>query len=361
MPPSDPLKPTGRGSHINPPNRFGLPAYEADLEHVAQDADYLDSLRNVRTEYLPDDSRSIVTENDSPDVGFRYSINPYRGCQHGCSYCYARPTHEYLGLSAGLDFETKIFVKEAAPDLFRDFLCRDAWLPEVIALSGVTDPYQPIERQRQLTRGCLAVAAEARQPMALITKNALVLRDLDLLRDLAEDHLVHVNMSVTTLDAELARSMEPRTSAPAARLRAIRGLSEAGIPVRVLVAPVIPGLNDHEIPTILTAAKEAGAASAGYVLLRLPLTVAPVFLEWLEREQPSRAQRVIERIRSSRDGQLNCSAWGTRMTGTGVIAEQIGRMFRVFVARHGLDGGLPPYDCTHFRPPRPRSGQGRLF
>jgi DNA repair photolyase len=361
MPDTDPPTPKARGSHVNPPNRFDTQHRETDLEHVAQDADYLDDLRNLHTEYLPDTSRSIVTENDSPDVGFRYSINPYRGCSHGCGYCYARPSHEYLGLSAGLDFETKIFVKEAAPDLFRDFLCRDAWVPEAIALSGITDAYQPVERHYQLTRRCLEVAVEARQPMSIITKNALVLRDLDLLRDLARDNLVHVNVSVTTLDAELARSMEPRTSTPAARLRAVKELAEAGIPVRVLTAPIIPGLNDHEIPTILAAAKEAGAGAAGYVLLRLPLTVAPVFLEWLQREQPLKAQRVEERIRAARGGKLNTSEWGTRMTGTAEIAEQIAALFRVFTRKYGLDGGLPPYDCSRFRPPRPRSGQGRLF
>jgi DNA repair photolyase len=351
----------GRGAQVNPPNRFGGPHYEPDLEQVEGDADYLDSLRHPPTQYLPDHTRSIVTENTSPDVGFRYSINPYRGCAHGCAYCYARPTHEYLGFSAGLDFETKILVKEAAPELFREFLARDGWQPEPIALSGVTDCYQPAERRFRLTRGCLEVAAEARQPMSIITKNALVLRDLDLLRQMAAARLVRVCLSVTTLDAELARAMEPRTSTPAARLRAMKALADAGVPVCVLVAPVIPGLNDSEIPAILAAAREAGALSVGYVLLRLPLAVAPVFRDWLERTLPDCKEKIEGRIRSARGGKLNEAVFGQRMRGSGVLAEQIREMFHLFVKRHGLDGELPPYDCTLFRPPLPRSGQGRLF
>jgi DNA repair photolyase len=345
----------GRGSQINPPNRFGGPWYEADFEQVEHDEDYLTSLRNRPTEYIPDNSRSIVTENNSPDVGFRFSINPYRGCAHGCSYCYARPYHEYLGWNAGLDFETKILVKEKAPQLFREFLGRDSWQPEPIAMSGVTDCYQPAERQYRLTRGCLEVAAEARQPIGIITKNALVLRDLDILGGMAAARLVHVNLSITTLDADLARSMEPRTSTPAARLRAVQELTEAGVPVRVMVAPVIPGLNEAEIPAILKAAQAAGAQGAGYVLLRLPLTVAPVFREWLERTQPARVTKIEGRIRSARDGKLNDAEFGTRMCGTGAMAKQIGEMFGLFAKRFGLDGALPPYDCSRFRSP------GRLF
>jgi DNA repair photolyase len=353
--------PAGRGSHLNPPNRFGGPVTIPDLEQVEHDAEYLASLNVLPTEYFPDHSRTIVTENDSPDVGFRFSVNPYRGCLHGCAYCYARPTHEYLGLNAGLDFETKLFVKHDAPDLFRDFLARDTWQPEVVALSGVTDPYQPVERELRLTRGCLEVAAEAQQPISIITKNALVLRDLDILAALAANRLVHANISVTTLDPALARSMEPRTSTPAARLRAVGELRRAGIPVRVLLAPVIPGLNDSEIPAILEAAAQAGAQEAAFIMLRLPLTVAPVFLEWLERTQPDRAGRIEGRIREVRGGKLNDSEFGRRMRGTGELAEQIGSLFHLFAKKHGLDGDLPPYDCTRFRPPRPRSGQLYLF
>jgi DNA repair photolyase len=359
--PSELPRAKGRGSQINPPTRFGLPYHVPDLEHVEHDEDYLASLHNRPTEYFPDNSKTIVTENDSPDVGFRYSINPYRGCSHGCSYCYARPYHEFLDLNAGLDFETKIFVKEKAPALFREFLCRADWQPEVIGMSGVTDCYQPAERHFRVTRGCLEVAVEARQPMGIITKNALVLRDLDLLRDLAADNLVHVNVSITTLNAELARSMEPRTSTPEAKLRAIETLAAAGIPVRVMVAPIIPGLTDSEIPAVLTAAKAAGARDAGYTMLRLPFSVKPVFLEWLEREQPAKKDRIEARIRSVRDGKLNESQFGKRMRGAGEMAEQIRSLFKLFKKKCGLDGGLPEYDCGRFRAPREGTGQGRLF
>jgi DNA repair photolyase len=351
----------GRGSQLDPPNRFGGPLHVLDLEQVEHDEEYMESLRRRPTEYLPDRSRSIVTENDSPDVGFRYSLNPYRGCSHGCSYCYARPTHEFLGLNAGLDFETKILVKEDAPRLFREFLSRERWVPEPIALSGVTDPYQPAERQFRLTRRCLEVAAECRQPISLITKNALVLRDRDLLGRMASEDLVHVYVTVTTLDAELARSMEPRTSTPAARLKAIRGLAEAGVPVRVLIAPVIPGLTASEIPAILAAAGEAGARHAAYTVLRLPLTVAPVFREWLMRRYPERAQKIEGQIKGMRGGRLNSAEFGERMVGRGEMAEQIAGLFRLFAQKHGLDGGLPPYDCTRFRPPRSKAGQLWLF
>ena len=354
----------GRGSRIDPPNRFGVPYRAHDPEQDGRDDDDDDSPpapHDRPTEFYPDRSRSVVTENDSPDVGFRFSLTPYRGCEHGCAYCYARPTHEYLGLSAGLDFETKIFFKEDAPALLRRFLARKKWRPEPIALSGVTDPYQPVERRLLLTRRCLEVAAECRQPVSLITRSALVLRDLDLLGPMAAAGLVHVNVSVTTLDAALARSMEPRAATPQARLAAIRGLSDAGVPVRVLVAPVIPGLTDAEVPAILAAAKEAGASAAGYTMLRLPLTVAPVFREWLSRTRPESEVRVEGRIRGVRGGGLNDPDFGTRMTGTGEMAAQIGALFRLFARRHGLDGGLPPYDCTRFRPPPDANGQGWLF
>lgn len=351
----------GRGSQLDPPNRFGGPVHVLDLAEVEHDQEYLDSLRNRPTEYLPDHSRTIVSENNSPDVGFRYSINPYRGCSHGCSYCYARPTHEFLGLNAGLDFETKVFVKEHAPRLLREFLSRKSWRCEAIAISGVTDCYQPAERTFRLTRGCLEVAAEFQQPVSLITKNALIVRDLDILRGMAEQNLVHVNVSLTTLDAELVRSMEPRTSTPAARLRAIKALREAGVPVRVLLAPIIPGLNDTEIPAILGAAREAGAQHAAFIMLRLPLTVAPVFQEWLKREQPGRAQKIESRIRAMRGGKLNSSQFGDRMRGSGAMADQVAGLFRLVARQLGLDQGLPPHDCTRFRCPQPKTGQLWLF
>ena len=350
----------GRGSHLDLPNRFERVHRELDLEQVEGDEEYLESLGQRKTEYIADRSRSIVSENDSPDVGFRYSINPYRGCLHGCSYCFARPTHEYLGFNAGLDFESKILVKHEAPALFREFLQNPRWVPEPVALSGVTDSYQPAERRFRLSRGCLEVASEAWLPMMIVTKNALVSRDLDLLADMAGRRLIHVNVSVTTLDADLAVSMEPRTSIPAMRLRTIRALSEAGIPVRVLIAPVIPGLNDAEIPAILEACREAGAQDAGYVLLRLPLSVAPVFKEWLEREHPGKAGKVLDRLREARDGKLNNSQFGSRMRGTGPRVEQIAQMFRLFRRKHGMVG-LPGLDASQFRAPRPVSGQLWLF
>ncbi|MEZ6061022.1 MAG: PA0069 family radical SAM protein [Planctomycetaceae bacterium] len=287
------------GSNIDPPNRFEKVRHEPDRGHLEWDQEHLKTLTNRKVEYIDDASRSIVSENNSPDIPFRYSINPYRGCVHSCAYCYARPGHEYLGFNAGLDFETKIVVKRDA-GLFREFLARDSWKPEPITFSGVTDCYQPAEREFQLTRQCLEVALECRQPVSIITKNALVLRDLDLLQPLAADQLVQVFLSVTTLDPELARDMEPRTSIPAARLRAVRMLTDAGIPTGVMTAPIIPGLNDSEIPRILEAAKAAGAITAGYILLRLPLTVEPVFIEWLQRTQNRHAEKVLGRIRDTR-------------------------------------------------------------
>jgi DNA repair photolyase len=276
-------------------------------------------------------------------------------------YCFARPTHEYLDLSAGLDFETKIFVKERAPELFRDWLARDSYQPETIMLSAVTDCYQPIEKKLGLTRRCLEVALEARQPMALVTKNTLVTRDLDLLKDLAALRVVSVAVSITTLDQALVKVMEPRTSSPAAKLRTVEQLAKAGVYTHVLIAPVIPGLTDHEIPAILQEAKNAGAASAGYILLRLPLTVEPDFLEWLQRTQPEKMSKIESRIRSTRGGKLYEGAFGVRMKGRGEIAEQIGRTFTVFARRYGLDKKHEPLDTTRFRRPIPSSGQGWLF
>lgn len=350
----------GRGSSIQPQNRFQRIELAPDHEHLNPE-DVNDSPVRIRTEYYVDDSKSLISENDSPDIPFRYSVNPYRGCSHGCSYCYARPTHEYLGLSAGLDFESKVLVKTKAPMLLREHLADPRWRPEPIIFSGVTDCYQPAERHFQLTRQCLEVAIEARQPVSIITKNALVVRDLDLLSHLASLNLVAVALSVTTLDQDLTRAMEPRTSTPAARLRAMSELSAAGVPTSVMIAPVIPGLNDSEIPGILQAAAEAGAESAGYVLLRLPLTVQPVFLEWLERTQPTKRTRIESLIRGTRQGKLNDSSFGGRMRGSGELAEQIGRTFKVFARKHQLDGPRRELDVTLFRAPRSASGQRSLF
>lgn len=349
------------GSNINPDSRFNQVRQDLDLEHLEWDEEYLNELDKRPIEYITDTSKSIVSENNSPDIPFRYSLNPYRGCIHGCSYCYARNTHEYLGLSAGLDFETKIFVKHDAAKLFREFLARKGWRPDFIAFSGVTDCYQPAERQFQLTRQCLQVALECKLPIGIVTKNALVVRDLDLLSELASQRLAHVYISITTLDAELARVMEPRTSIPSARLRAIQMLTQVGVPTGVMVAPIIPGLNESEIPTILAAAHEAGAKSAGIILLRLPLTVEPVFLEWLHRTQPQKAQKIESHIRATRDGKLSNSAFGERMHGSGQMADQIQNLFRVFTQKHGLDHSLPPYDFTLFEPPKSVDRQLRLF
>ena len=349
------------GSQIDPPNRFEKMQRELDLEHLEWDQEYLDGLQKRPIEYLPDSSQSIVSENDSPDVPFRYSVNPYRGCVHGCAYCYARNSHEYLGLSAGLDFETKIFVKERAPQLFREFLARPNWTPELVAFSGVTDCYQPAERTYRLTRQCLEVALECRLPVGIVTKNALVVRDLDLLTEMSAQRLIHVHLSINSLDVELTRVMEPRASTTAARLRAVRMLAEAGVPVSVIVAPIIPGLNDSEMPEVLQAAREAGAMCASYVLLRLPLTVEPVFRDWLERTQPTKAPRVEQRIQATRAGKSNSAKFGERMRGTGPIAEQVGQMFQLFSRKLGFQKKSPPRDFSQFKPPALPGSQRRLF
>ena len=351
----------GRGAHLQTPNRFERLHTESDFEHLDELEAIEGQPQSVETQYLPDNSQSIIAENDSPDIGFRYSLNPYRGCAHGCVYCYARPTHEYLGMSAGLDFESKIMVKHDAPALFRKWLGRKNGQPEMIAMSGVTDCYQLAERRFGLTRGCLEVAAEARQPTGIVTKNALITRDLEVLREMTRHHVIHVAISVTTLDKELAHTMEPRTSPPRSRLKAIATLADAGIPVNVMVAPIIPGLNDSEIPAILKAAAEAGAMSASYVMLRLPLNVKPIFVEWLERKMPSHKERVLSRIRSTRDGSLSNSEFGKRMRGEGPIAEQIKQTFNVVAAKHGLNRKLSPLSADGFRRPTMTSGQGWLF
>ena len=335
-----------RGAAGNPPNRF-------EKLHLEADADW-DPERDPlpRTQFLKDTTGTIITYNDSPDVGFEASINPYRGCEHGCIYCYARPFHEYLGFSAGLDFETRIMVKQDAPKLLRQELSSSKWQPKVIGISGVTDCYQPVERRLKLTRGCLEVLAEFRNPVAVITKNNLLPRDVHVLGQLAGWNAVAVFISVTTLDAELRRIMEPRTSPPAARLAALRALSQAGIPTGVLVAPVIPGLTDHELPAILAAAADAGARSASYVTLRLPYAVAPLFEQWLTDHFPERKQKVLNRIRSLRSGKLNDPRFGSRMTGEGLFAEQISQLFEVARRKAGLSEQAPDLSAASFRRPQ---------
>ena len=343
----------GRGSADNPANRFERLHYEPDpdLDPNEQPA--------PRTQFLSDATRSIISSNDSRDVGFQFSLNPYRGCEHGCVYCYARPTHEYLGFSAGLDFETRIVVKEDAPALLRKELSAPKWTPQVLGLSGVTDPYQPIERRLQLTRRCLEVLAEFRNPVAMVTKNHLVTRDADLLGELAGHGAAAVFLSITTLDGALARVLEPRASQPTGRLAALSELRAAGIPVGVLVAPVIPGLNDHEIPSVLAAAAEAGAAYAGYVVLRLPYGVSDLFTAWLERNFPDRKEKVLGRIRDLRDGGLNDSQFGRRMRGQGILAEQIKALFTLGCKKAGIGGRGPQLSTAAFR--RPSGTQRLLF
>ena len=336
----------GRGSASNPKNRF-----EA-LEYVPEPADEFDEERpNPRTIFLRDDSQSIISRNNSPDVGFDASINVYRGCEHGCAYCYARPTHEYLGFSAGLDFETKIVVKENAPELLRAELSKKSWKPELLAMSGVTDCYQPIERRLQLTRRCVAVLAEFRNPLAVITKNHLVTRDKDLFAELARYNAVSVAISVTTLDAALAKTLEPRASPPSRRLAAVEELSAAGIPVRVIMAPVIPGLTDHEMPALLQACAKAGARDAGYTALRLPWAVAPLFEEWLDRHAPGAKDKVLNRIRDMRGGKLYDARWGARMKGEGFYAEQLRELFRLAHHRAAFPRNAPPLSTASFRVP----------
>ncbi len=334
----------GRGASWNPQNRFEALAYIRDDEAPLDEG-------LPKTVYLRDPSRTIIAHNDSPDVGFGSSINPYRGCEHGCIYCFARPTHEYLGFSAGLDFETKIVVKEDAPELLREELMSPRWSPEVIAISGVTDPYQPIERKLQLTRRCLAVLAEFRNPVAIITKNHLVTRDIDILTELARHNAISVAVSVTTLDANLARVMEPRTTTPELRLAAIEELSKAGIPACVMVAPVIPAITDHEMPAILRAAHDAGAVGAGFVVLRLPWAVAPLFERWLEEHFPDRKEKVLNRIRDLRDGKLYDPQWRIRQRGKGVFADQVESIFDITCRKLGLNERSLDLSTEHFRRP----------
>ncbi len=345
-----------RGAVANPANRF----VAAQRAHDAEFAD-LDPAEEPgpRTQFLDDASQSILSHNESPDVGFTWSVNAYRGCEHGCSYCYARPTHEYLGYGAGIDFESRILVKRRAPELLREALSKPSWKPEAIAMSGVTDCYQPAERRLGITRGCLAVLADFRNPVVIVTKNALVARDLDLLAELARHQAVAVYVSLTTLDPGLRSVLEPRASPPAARLEAIRRLSAAGVPVGILMAPIIPAINDHEIPRVVEAAVKAGARYASHTLLRLPLSVRPVFLDWLRRNFPDREAKVLGQLRDFRDGALSSAEFGDRMRGTGAAAERLSQMFAVAKRRHGIHGSRPELSTAAFR--RVEPGQLELL
>jgi DNA repair photolyase len=324
-----------RGALVNPANRFEKISFERDED--ISDEEY----PAPKTEFYKDTSKSIISYNDSPDIGFETSLNPYRGCEHGCVYCYARPTHEYFGLSSGSDFEAIIFVKTEAPLLLRKELAHPKWKPQVIVMSGVTDCYQPFERKFQITRQCLQVLLDFKNPVGIITKNKLVTRDIDILKEMARYQGACVMVSITTLDPHVARAMEPRASTPANRLKAIEELARAGVPVTVNVAPIVPGLTDHEIPSILKAAAEAGARSAGYTVLRLPYAVKDIFERWLIEYFPERKDKILNRIRELRDGKLYDSGWGTRMSGKGLFAKHIRDMFDMGYKRaHFPDGRI---------------------
>ncbi len=334
----------GRGASGNLPNRFEQIAYEPD------DGEPEEDMPGPRTSFYKDTTRTFITYNDSPDIYFDASINPYRGCEHGCIYCYARPYHEYLGLSAGLDFETKIFVKEDGPALLKRELSAKSWKPQTLSISGVTDAYQPIERRIQLTRRCLEILADFRNPVGIITKNHLVTRDIDIFQRMTPFDAVSVHIAITTLDPELANIMEPRASAPHARLAAVRELAAAGVPTSILIAPVIPGLTDHEIPAILAAARDAGARHAGYTMLRLPHGIKDLFATWLDQHYPTSKDKILGRVRDMRGGALNDSTFGSRMKGEGPIAEMIEQIFHTSYRRLAFPGKFTLSTAAFRRP-----------
>jgi DNA repair photolyase len=347
----------GRGAHSNASGRY------EPLARVAFDDGWekIEDLPPFKTTVTVDATRKIITRNDSPDISFDRSINPYRGCEHGCVYCFARPTHAFLGLSPGLDFESKLFMKPSAPELLERELSAPGYVPKVIAIGTNTDPYQPIERRHQIMRRILEVLERAGHPVGIVTKSALVLRDLDILARMAKRDLVKVAISVTTLDAKLARTMEPRASTPPRRLDALRQLVKAGVPASTLVAPVIPALNDAEIERILDAVAATGVRHAGYVLLRLPLEVRDLFREWLVANFPDRYRQVFKLIRDMRGGKDYDSTFGTRMTGQGPIAWMIGRRFEIACERLGFNVTSVKTTTEHFRPPLPSAEQLSLF
>jgi DNA repair photolyase len=349
----------GRGSSSNVAGRFDSLKLEKSDDGWYQD----EIVENLTETVLPDRARSVITSNNSPDVGFEVSINPYRGCAHGCVYCFARPTHSYLGLSPGLDFETKLFYKADAVNILEAELAKPKYVCKTIALGINTDGYQPLEKRLQVTRGILAVLTRCRHPVTIVTKSALIIRDLDLLTDLAKDKLVSVMVSVTSLTNDIKRTLEPRTASPQARLRVIQQLSEAGVPVGVLVAPVIPAITDHEIEDIMAAAKEAGASRAGYVLLRLPHELKIIFREWLAQHYPDRAKHVMSLINQSRGGKDYDSEFGTRMRGTGPYAELLRTRFDLAKRKLGFAGAEERYelDTSLFRPPLKSTPQLSLF
>jgi DNA repair photolyase len=346
---SELLATRGRGALENPDGRF-----EKDIHAYDPEAD-----AKLKTEIFPDQSRSIISTNDSPDAPDT-TLNSYRGCEHGCIYCFARPYHEYLGMSVGLDFESKIFVKHDGPQLLRAEMMKKSWQPKTVLMSGITDCYQPIEKKLEITRECLKVFNEFKNPVTILTKNKLVTRDIDILAEMAAFQCAQVFVSITTLDNEICRTMEPRASQPRLRLQAVKDLRSAGIPAGVMVAPIIPGLTDHEIPQILEAAAEAGALSAGHTVVRLPYGVKDIFQTWVHEHYPDRSNKILNRIRAMRGGKLYDAKFGTRMRGEGIYAEQIHETFRLYKRKYGLDKGMPPLSVAAFQRPDD-SGQMNLF
>jgi len=347
----------GRGAGINPTGRFE-PTTREDFDDGWTT---LEELPAFNTDVQVEKPRTIITRNDSPDISFDRSINPYRGCEHGCIYCFARPSHSYMGLSAGLDFESRLFAKPDAPRLLERELAKAGYQPKTIAIGTNTDPYQPIEKKWRIMREILEVLEAANHPVGIVTKSALVVRDIDILSRMAEKGLAKVALSVTTLDAHLARTMEPRASTPSLRLQAIRKLTDAGIPASVMMGPVIPGINDHEIERILDAAYAQGAREAGYVLLRLPLEVAPLFKDWLLRNYPDRYRHVMSLVRSMRDGKDYDAEWGKRMRGTGPYAWQIGRRFEIAARKLGFNTQRKHLRTDLFEPVQKGGKQLSLF
>ncbi len=346
------MKVKGRGAYLNPPNRFIPVYYEKNTDST------WDEEPSPATEFYRDESKTAITYNESLDLGFNAGLNPYRGCEHGCVYCYARPSHEYFGLSSGLDFETKIFIKEKAPELLRKELSSRRWVPQVVHMSGVTDPYQPVERYMKITRRCLEVFLEFKNPVAIVTKNYSILRDLDILKKLAEMSLVSVCISITTMDEELRRKLEPRTVTSERRFEAVRILSENGIPAGILVSPIIPSLNDEEIPEILRMAKEAGAQFAWYSLIRLPYKVKDIFIAWLRENYPLREKKILNKIRSIHNGKLCSGEFFTRFSGRGEYAELFEGLFNASMKKLGFVNHYPDLRTDLFAVP---GAQMRLF
>lgn len=353
-----PLPRKGRGARTNATGRFE-PVVHEDFDDgwTAED----ETPAPLRTTLTPEHARKIITTNTSPDVGFDRSINPYKGCEHGCIYCYARPSHAWMGLSPGLDFESRLFFKPEGPRLLEQELAARKYVCKRIHIGGNTDPYQPVERTQKITRGLLEVLQRFNQPFSIITKSNLITRDLDILGPMGRDGLASALVSITTLDRDLARAMEPRAATPARRLDAVKRLADAGVPVGVGFAPVIPGLNDHELEAVLEAAAKAGATTAMYVTLRLPLEIRTLFAEWLADARPDRAARVMSLVRQTRGGKDYDADWSQRMKGTGPVADLISARFKAAVKRYGLDGPRHELDVTKFRVPADARAQLELF